>query len=106
MRPQGPANLAALKRYLADGGTITLTDATGLPAHKFLGVTRRAVEMRPTSSVAILNPGASRLDFGHAEAWTFDPEASTATLSDDPEEDWGTVLTYRLGDRQLERQER
>ena len=96
MRPRGPRSLAELKRYLAGGGTITLTAATG--RHKFLGVTRTAPKMKPNAAAATLEPGGSRLYLGPAKAWTFDPDASTATMSDDPGESWGIVLTYRLGD--------
>ena len=98
MRPRGPETLAGLKRYLADGGTLTLTEATGLPAHKFLGVTRTAPDARPGSERVRLEPGGSYLGFGKASEWAFDPDASTATMTDGAGESWAAVLTYRLGD--------
>jgi hypothetical protein len=92
-----PTTLAAFKRYLKDGGAITLRyfsyDGVNEAPHKYMGVTRTAVGSSGKNPVSLrLTPGDSWLTFGKAGDWVF--EGNTASVHGE----YGFHMTYEMGE--------
>ena len=88
-----PTTLAAFKRYLKDGGAITLRafswDGEREEPHKYRDVTRTAEIVRVDS--VRLTPGESWLRFGPAGDWTFDDNMATV------DGEHGPRMVYEMG---------
>jgi hypothetical protein len=89
-----PTTLAAFRRFLIDGGAITLRgfsyDGETQNAHKYRDVTRTS-QVVQTERVK-LTPGESWLTFGPAADWTFD--GATATVHGEH----GPLMVYEMGE--------
>ena len=84
--------LAAFKRFLKDGGTITLRSfgpAGEEMPHKYRDVPRKAVKVQ---TVSAMFEGGSWLTFGKASNWSFDGPIATVSFDD------GWRMTYEMGE--------
>jgi hypothetical protein len=88
--------LAAFKRAIAGGATVTLIKSEGWRGgepHRALGIPRKASRATPNSKAILWDDGSS-LGFGKASQWTF--EGNRAVLAFDGY-DGPIVLTYEVG---------
>jgi len=87
-------NLAQLKKIVALPNTtltLTATESNGMPAHKFLGITRKVGKIQ-TNGIYLVDPETNRgswLDWGKASLWSFDGDLATY------QDEW-TTLTYKV----------
>lgn len=88
-----PTTLAAFKRFLSSGGSLTLRafswDEGVEEPHRYKDVTRTSGIMQ--TEKVMLTPGESWLSFGKAGDWTFEGNMATVHAK------YGPRMTYEMG---------